>query len=186
MSREEVKKVSVLPWEEKVHRYHLPMHYAANLQEVEDVLGDIEETLREGGMEGLGYQKQEEQITEVGAGIGYLNAYIDSLAAEIDLQIDRPLYEGFQNDATEQLSRIKMENYTTENTLQLKTHHVLTDGYGKPIEYDGIEPSLTMADFLGLTSLGEGTKERQLVGMPEEFKNFTNLFDLEYDTIKRT
>jgi len=77
-----------------------------------------------------------------------------------------------------------MENYTTENTLQLKTHHVMTDGYGTPIEYDGIAPSLTMADFLGLTSLGEGTKDGQLVGMPEEFKNFTNLFALEYDTIK--
>jgi len=101
MSREEVKKVSVLPWEEKVHRYYPPVHYVTNLQEVEDVLADIEETLREGGMAGLGYQKQEAQIADVGAGIGYLNAYIDSLAAEIDLQIDRPLYEGFQNDAAE-------------------------------------------------------------------------------------
>jgi len=39
-----------------------------NLQEVEDALAEIEETLREGGMEGLGYQKQEEQIADVGRG----------------------------------------------------------------------------------------------------------------------
>jgi hypothetical protein len=41
-----------------------------------------------------------------------------------------------------------------------------------------------VADFLGISSLGTGSVDGKLVGIPEEFKDFTSMFTLEYDSIK--
>lgn len=92
------------------------MGYITILQQVETYIKKMEDTLSEGEMEGLGYNSQEEKIKEAGAGIGYLNAYISSLPWVLDGKIDQPLYKGFQNDATEYLSRI------TWKITRLKIH----------------------------------------------------------------
>ena len=184
MSAGELKQLSAAKWQEKIHPMYLPMGYVTILQEVETYIKKIEDTLSEGEMEGLGYQSQEEKIEETGAGIGYLNAYISSLPWELYGKIDQPLYQGFQNDAAEDLSRIRMEDYTTENTLQIKVHREVNGGAGKPYGYDTGAAALTMKDFLGLTSLGGEEKTGNLAGVPKEFKDFTKLFAMDYDRIK--
>ena len=183
MSAEEVKKVMAVQWEEK-EPYCMPHGYQYKLENVDNYLKEMDELLLEAGMEGLGYQSQAENIQKTALGMGLLNAYISTLMSEIDAQIDQPLYRGFQNEATEQLSRIRMEDYSTENTLGLKRHYKIHDAYGQIMEYDAQAVSLTMKDFLGLTSLNDNAGRGDLIGMPKEFSDFTNLFAVEYDKIK--
>ena len=183
MSAEEVKKVMAVQWEEK-EPYCMPHGYQYKLENVDNYLKEMDELLLEAGMEGLGYQSQAENIQKTALGMGLLNAYISTLMSEIDAQIDQPLYRGFQNEATEQLSRIRMEDYSTENTLGLKRHYKIHDAYGQIMEYDAQAVSLTMKDFLGLTSLDDNAGHGDLIGMPKEFSDFTNLFAVEYDKIK--
>ena len=183
MSAEEVKKVMAVQWEEK-EPYCMPHGYQYKLENVDNYLKEMDELLLEAGMEGLGYQSQAENIQKTALGMGLLNAYISTLMSEIDAQIDQPLYRGFQNEATEQLSRIRMEDYSTENTLGLKRHYKIHDAYGQIMEYDAQAVSLTMKDFLGLTSLNDNAGHGDLIGMPKEFSDFTNLFAVEYDKIK--
>ena len=117
MSAEEVKKVMAVQWEEK-EPYCMPHGYQYKLENVDNYLKEMDELLLEAGMEGLGYQSQAENIQKTALGMGLLNAYISTLMSEIDAQIDQPLYRGFQNEATEQLSRIRMEDYSAETALQ--------------------------------------------------------------------
>jgi hypothetical protein len=184
VKEEELKKIDITKWEEKTHLSHLPMHHGSALFNVNRYLNEIEDILREAGMEGLGYQDQEKEIEELIEDQANLNAYIYSAGWEFQEKIDTPLYKGFQNDAAEKLSRINLEDYTTENTLEIKKHHVMYDSYGNRLEYDTIAPSLSMADFLGISSLGTGSADGKLVGIPEEFKDFTSMFTMEYDSIK--
>jgi hypothetical protein len=179
-----IPKIYITQWEEKIHLSHLPMHHGNALFNVNRYLNEIEDILREAGMEGLGYQDQEKEIEELIEDQANLNAYIYSAGWEFQEKIDTPLYKGFQNDAAEKLSRINLEDYTTENTLEIKKHHVMYDSYGNRLEYDTIAPSLSMADFLGISSLGTGSADGKLVGIPEEFKDFTSMFTMEYDSIK--
>jgi hypothetical protein len=184
VKEEELKKIDITKWEEKTHLSHLPMHHGSALFNVNRYLNEIEDILREAGMEGLGYQDQEKEIEELIEDQANLNAYINSAGWEFQEKIDTPLYKGFQNDAAEELSRINLEDYTTENTLEIKKHHVMYDSYGNRLEYDTTAPSLSMADFLGISSLGTGSADGKLVGIPEEFKDFTSMFTMEYDSIK--
>jgi hypothetical protein len=184
LKEEELKKIDITQWEKKTHLSHLPMHHGSALFNVNRYLNEIEDILREAGMEGLGYQDQEKEIEELIEDQANLNAYINSAGWEFQDKIDTPLYKGFQNDAAEKLSRINLEDYTTENTLEIKKHHVMYDSYGNRLEYDTTAPSLSMADFLGISSLGTGSVDGKLVGIPEEFKNFTSMFTMEYDSIK--
>jgi hypothetical protein len=184
LKEEELKKIDITQWEEKTHLSHLPMHHGSALFNVNRYLNEIEDILREAGMEGLGYQDQENEIEELIEDQANLNAYINSAGWEFQDKIDTPLYKGFQNDAAEKLSRINLEDYTTENTLEIKKHHVMYDSYGNRLEYDTTAPSLSMADFLGISSLGTGSVDGKLVGIPEEFKDFTSMFTMEYDSIK--
>jgi hypothetical protein len=184
LKEEELKKIDITQWEEKTHLSHLPMHHGSALFNVNRYLNEIEDILREAGMEGLGYQDQEKEIEELIEDQANLNAYINSAGWEFQDKIDTPLYKGFQNDAAEKLSRINLEDYTTENTLEIKKHHVMYDSYGNRLEYDTTAPSLSMADFLGISSLGTGSVDGKLVGIPEEFKDFTSMFTMEYDSIK--
>jgi hypothetical protein len=184
LKEEELKKIDITQWEEKTHLSHLPMHHGSALFNVNRYLNEIEDILREAGMEGLGYQDQEKEIEELIEDQANLNAYINSAGWEFQDKIDTPLYKGFQNDAAEKLSRINLEDYTTENTLEIKKHHVMYDSYGNRLEYDTTAPSLSMADFLGISSLGTGSADGKLVGIPEEFKDFTSMFTMEYDSIK--
>jgi hypothetical protein len=184
LKEEELKKIDITQWEEKTHLSHLPMHHGSALFNVNRYLNEIEDILREAGMEGLGYQDQEKEIEELIEDQANLNAYINSAGWEFQDKIDTPLYKGFQNDAAEKLSRINLEDYTTENTLEIKKHHVMYDSYGNRLEYDTTAPSLSMADFLGISSLSTGSADGKLVGIPEEFKDFTSMFTMEYDSIK--
>jgi hypothetical protein len=184
LKEDELKKIDITQWEEKIHLSHLPMHHGSALFNVNRYLNEIEDILREAGMEGLGYQDQEKEIEELIEDQANLNAYINSAGWEFQDKIDTPLYKGFQNDAAEKLSRINLEDYTTENTLEIKKHHVMYDSYGNRLEYDTTAPSLSMADFLGISSLGAGGADGKLVGIPEEFKDFTSMFTMEYDSIK--
>ncbi len=185
MSADELKKVNITYWEEKIHPY-LGINYIYNLQEVESYLKEMEYILSEGNMSGLDYRSQEDKIEDIGTGIGYLNSYISSLVWELDEKIDHPLYQGFQNEATEFLSRISMEEYTTDNTLQIRRHHEMLDENGSPISFDSVAPSLSMKDFLGLTGLDGEDVDANLVGIPKEFRDFTNLFAADYDKIKES
>ncbi len=80
------------------------------------------------------------------------------------------MYKGFVNGATEWLSRIKLADFKTINTLGIQDENA-SNPYAKKYY-------LSMNEFLGTNSIViEDT-------IPEEMKEFTRLFENQYDSIK--
>ena len=60
------------------------------------------------------------------------NTYISSVIPELQENLDKPLYIAFNHHATEDLSRIRMEDYTTENKLGIKRWVTVLGTEGMP------------------------------------------------------
>jgi len=183
MGAEETKEVYD-EWNGKIHPYLLPMHLMTTLGDVNDDLKDMEETVTEAGMESILYTDRTSAISDVAEGTGILNGYIMSLIPTAKSRLDDPLYKGFDQGATEMLSRIRMEDYATDNTLSIKDHSVMHGGYGEVYEYDIKKDKLTIDDFLGLNSLKGTGEPGSLTNVPKEFQSFTDMFTLDYNEIK--
>lgn len=145
---EELKQLSVMPWGERVHGFYGPMQYEYLLLDLNEKLLDIEKYIVEEGLESTYYKDQEENITNVVSGLSCLNNYVMNLSTHIHDCIDGPLYDGFVNDATESLSRIKMENYSTDNTMDIKVNSTVYYGSGEAQIVSTLKSELTIDDFL--------------------------------------
>ena len=170
-------------WEEKGQTVLMPHALQCNFEEIDRLLKDMDDTVQEAGLGGIGYHGLGDDITKLTEWAAYLNAYIGSLIPELQEQLDKPLYIAFNHHATESLSRIRMEDYTTENKLGLKRWTTVPGTEGVPTQELVEDPRLSMEDFLGLTVMGD-VREGKLVGMPEEFRDFTDMFAVDYNTIK--
>ncbi len=170
-------------WEEKGQTVLMPHALQCNFEEIDRLLKDMDDTVQEAGLGGIGYHGLGDDITKLTEWAAYLNAYIGSLIPELQEQLDKPLYIAFNHHATESLSRIRMEDYTTENKLGLKRWTTVPGTEGMPTQELVEDPQLSMEDFLGLTVMGD-VREGKLVGMPEEFRDFTDMFAVDYNTIK--
>lgn len=183
MGAEETKEVYD-EWNGKIHPYLLPMHLMTTLGDANDDLKEMEEIVTEAGMESILYTDRTSAISDVAEGTGILNGYIMSLIPTAESRLDDPLYKGFDRGATEMLSRIRMEDYATDNTLSIKDHSVMHGGYGEVYEYDIKKDKLTIDDFLGLNSLKGPGEPGSLTNVPKEFQSFTDMFTLDYNGIK--
>lgn len=155
-----------------------PETLAAGFRKAEGLIREMDQIVIGAGMDGLGYRSQEEDIAKIGKWAGYLNNYLDSTLSEVEEQIDQPLYNHFNQGATEGLERITPGGYTTENTLRLTKYTTLESQGAAMGVY--LEPEkLTLEDFLGLNSLGDGS-EGLLGNVPKEFVVFTDMFAVDY------
>ena len=142
----EIKKLT-LDWHEKEK---LP---AVNLIGVWTELFDIDKRLsscnsrmEEVGL-GTGYYSQSNELNECVEGVNVLDMYILQLHPYIDSKLDDPLYKGFANGATETISRIRLDQFSTDNLPGI-TDTVAASGYEK-YTYQKEKTKLGFADFLG-------------------------------------
>ena len=182
MSASEIKYV-YSEWESKGQAVLLPYALQYNYEEIDGLLKDMDNIANEAGLGGIGYQSQESDITKLAEWAGYLNAYISSVIPELQESLDKPLYIAFNHHAAEDLSRIRMEDYTTENKLGIKRWVTVPGTEGMPTRELVEDTTLSMEDFLGLTVLEEAG-ERKIIGMPKEFRDFTDMFAVDYNLIK--
>ena len=182
MSASEIKYV-YSEWESKGQAVLLPYALQYNYEEIDGLLKDMDNIANEAGIGGIGYQSQESGITKLAEWAGYLNAYISSVIPELQESLDKPLYIAFNHHAAEDLSRIRMEDYTTENKLGIKRWVTVPGTEGVPARELVEDTTLSMEDFLGLTVLEEAG-ERKIIGMPKEFQDFTDMFAVDYNLIK--
>ena len=182
MGASEIKYV-YSEWESKGQAVLLPYALQYNYEEIDGLLKDMDNIANEAGLGGIGYQSQESGITKLAEWAGYLNAYISSVIPELQESLDKPLYIAFNHHAAEDLSRIRMEDYTTENKLGIKRWVTVPGTEGVPARELVEDTTLSMEDFLGLTVLEEAG-ERKIIGMPKEFQDFTDMFAVDYNLIK--
>ena len=182
MGASEIKYV-YSEWESKGQAVLLPYALQYNYEEIDGLLKDMDNIANEAGLGGIGCQSQESGITKLAEWAGYLNAYISSVIPELQESLDKPLYTAFNHHAAEDLSRIRMEDYTTENKLGIKRWVTVPGTEGVPTRELVEDTTLSMEDFLGLTVLEEAG-ERKIIGMPKEFQDFTDMFAVDYNLIK--
>ena len=182
MGASEIKYV-YSEWESKGQAVLLPYALQYNYEEIDGLLKDMDNIANEAGIGGIGCQSQESGITKLAEWAGYLNAYISSVIPELQESLDKPLYIAFNHHAAEDLSRIRMEDYTTENKLGIKRWVTVPGTEGMPTRELVEDTTLSMEDFLGLTVLEEAG-ERKIIGMPKEFQDFTYMFAVDYNLIK--
>ena len=170
-------------WESKGDECYPAWKLQRNFLDINDLLKDMEEIVQEAGLGSIGYRSQESEINEISQDMLHLNAYIRSAIPELEDRLDKPLCKHFNQNATESISRISLDEYTTENKLGMKRWELRTGPGGLPVKRLMDAPTLTMEDFMGLTTLEEQA-DRSLVGMPKAFSNFTEMFAVDYNLLK--
>lgn len=154
----------------------LPIHLAESLISMNAELAKIDELLVDDGVESIYHINQEDNIDYSMEMLGELLAYSSDLAFYALELIDKPLYKNFNLNATESISRIKVEDYSTENTLGITyTTHA---SYG---DTQNAKKTLSIEDFLGVTAPENGGN---LSNIPKEFSDFSNQYVTMYENLK--
>ncbi len=128
----EIKKILYIDWQDKTSITLQPNICMDLLCEINRTLLDLQGYLEDEEMDGLGYKDQTDAIQQQEIDFGTLNAYIDSTEGWIYGHLDHPLYKGFVNGATEWLSRIKLADFKTINTLGIQDKNA-SNPYAKNI-----------------------------------------------------
>ena len=154
----------------------LPIHLAESLISMNTELAKIDELLVDDGVESIYHINQEDNIGYSMEMLGELLAYSSDLAFYALELIDKPLYKNFNLNVTESISRIKVEDYSTENTLGITyTTHA---SYG---DIQNTKKTLSIEDFLGVTAPENGGN---LSNIPKEFTDFSNQYVTMYENLK--
>lgn len=155
----------------------LTVHMVETLLDMNSELAKIDELLVDAGVEGIYHTNQEENICYSAEMLGELLAYSSNLAFYALELIDKPLYKNFNLNATESISRIKVEDYSTENTLGITyTAHTSHGDYE-----NCAKKTLSIEDFLGVTAPENGGT---LSNIPKEFTDFSNQYVTMYENLK--
>lgn len=155
----------------------LPIHLAESLISMNAELAKIDELLVDDGVESIYHINQEDNIDYSMEMLGELLAYSSDLAFYALELIDKPLYKNFNLNATESISRIKVEDYSTENTLGITyTAHTSHGDYE-----NCAKKTLSIEDFLGVTAPENGGT---LSNIPKEFTDFSNQYVTMYENLK--
>ena len=97
-------------------------------------------------------------------------------------ELDHPLYVDFKNNATETLSRIVLEEISTENTFGME-EHMQVSGHGYTCVSKRVKPELKFSDFLGITDI-EPEDGYPVLENVETMGEFASLFRADYDRMK--
>jgi len=147
MSQTEKKQLDP-QWEDKIHDYITPGHFDM-LNTIEDKIQSCNDVLEEAGIGGISYRPQKSEIETYMENVAVLNRFINGLRADLDELIDQPLYESFNQNATENLSRIHMSDFKTANTVGLTMETTLYDETGMSTTITQLKDGLSFEDFLG-------------------------------------
>ena len=140
---------------------------------VENHIQDCATTLAGEGID-IGYISQIPAIEEVVEWKGSIYAYATALREYVYDKIDQPLYKAFVNGATETISRIKLENYSVADDLDICGNNEALIAKHQGYEFYR-KKELKFADFLG-TENQNGTLIRS-----ESLEAFTAVFGSQYE-----
>ena len=176
--RSEIKQVDYAFSENGNVNFHIfeLLDYLNNLN---SCLSELDELLMDGGIDGIDHKNFGEDIEYSCEMLMELIGYSATAATTAGSLIDLPLYEGFNHHATEALSRIHLDDYSIENNLGI-CHTVYRD---RQLPIDVENESLKIEDFVGLTmnTIGGG-----LSVVPEEFRQFTDIYSGFYESYKES
>jgi len=153
------------------------MNLYDGLDEMNSELQKIDELLVDDGVEGISHTSYADDIEYTSDMLAKMLAYTGELSINALSLIDDPLCKNFNLHATEDISRIKVEDYTTPNTIGVQIAYVHAD------ESEDIDTpeTLSIEDFLGITSPENGGRLRNV---PKEFSDFTNQYVQIYEALK--
>ena len=152
------------------------------LEELDELLCNADEVLSGTDIPKTGYISQTEKIYRLTDQVGGFFQYVSSLPNDIDSIIEEPLYYGFNKGATENLSRVHLEDIQTENTLGIGEEYTISArGYNysnwRTKEY------LTIADFMGNTTPEEANPYDGIISA-EYVEEFARLFEEDYNNMQ--
>lgn len=81
---------------------------------------------------------------------GCLESYVCCTYSRAYNELDYPLFLGLSKGATETLSRVRLNDITTENAFHMEEHYLVSAGSAEEIYSKRIRSNLTMSDFMGL------------------------------------
>ena len=176
MDRSELKKVDEAFYQNSNITF-FPMNLYDGLDEMNSELQKIDELLVDDGVEGISHTSYADDIEYTSDMLAKMLAYTGELSINALSLIDDPLCKNFNLHATEDISRIKVEDYTTPNTIGVQIAYVHAD------ESEDIDTpeTLSIEDFLGITSPENGGRLRNV---PKEFSDFTNQYVQIYEALK--
>ena len=99
-------------WESKGDECYPVWKFQWEFLDIDGLLKDMEEITQEAGLGGIGYQSQVSEINEISQDMLHLNAYIRSAIPELEDRLDKPLGKHFNQNATESISWISLDDYT--------------------------------------------------------------------------
>ena len=176
MDRSELKKVDATFWQNSSITF-LPIHLYDALENMNSELEKIDELLVDDDVESINHTSYLDDAEYTCEMLGKMLAYSSDLATYASYLIDEPLYKNFNLHATEDISRIKVEDYTTPNTIGVQIAYVHAD----ESEHIDTPETLSIEDFLGITSPENGGRLRNV---PKEFTDFTEQYVKIYETLK--
>jgi hypothetical protein len=146
-----------------------------NLDSIDNDFLDAQDLLTNAGEAGFSYSTQRSEIEKIGESLGALAEYISGLHGQMDRDLDDPFYKSFVNDATEYMSRIKLENFKTANTLGIEREDYISE-YGQNYYYKVQPRELGFAAFLGLARFEQHNLEGNYY-----VEAFADLFAAQYE-----
>lgn len=138
-------------------------------------------------MSGNGYNSQIDNFSTLLGNLQTMWHYLESIPYDLDSLIDEPLNKKFANEATEGISRIKLDNFKTKETTGIKETLISTVN-GKTYSAEIDKSEVGFSDFLG-SSLGDtkiiAGNEDAISSLKQTdcVKNFANLFKSDYESL---
>ena len=175
----EVKKV-YQGWEEKNRAGYGVNNIFETIYAIDRALIECENQLSKVGL-GIGYTSNYSRLDRVAEDKTVLYNYIHYLPVYVEDKIDRPLSENFRLNATERISRIRLEDFEIDNNLGVMEKVCRHDGtYGTEQK----KSKINLQDFMGILE-GKiedgGSSYSVTTGCVEEF---AEIFESQYDAFK--
>lgn len=153
---------------------------STQLHNVNIAFQNADEALSAAGERGISYSSQFDQINDIVNDLSALETYVTALPYQIDEKLDTPFHKAFANEATETLSRVRLSEFVTDNTLGIHAVGTIPDGYSyESYEYIYLKSNLGFEDFLGVNKNREYSVEGNFF-----VKEFSDLFEEQYESLK--
>ncbi|MDE7332102.1 MAG: hypothetical protein K2O16_07650 [Lachnospiraceae bacterium] len=177
---DEERKKAYLGWAEKGASVLNTMQVFQTFYETDQALVECEKELEKVGL-GTGYTSKLATLDKLVEDRAVLYEYVWTLLDYVETKIDKPLCENFRLHATEEISRIRLDDFEVDNTLGItETVCVMRDG----MPATKTKAKLTFYDFIGMA---EGDPEMRggcIAVTNGKVEEFSSIFVSQYEAYK--
>jgi hypothetical protein len=174
---EEETKLFDIAWESKENTCTFPANMCSAMVEIRDIINNCNDALTRSGLSAISYSGDAgyQELVRITNNILNLNNYVKNVRADLGSAIDDPLFYAFnqKGKATELLSLIHMEDFQTENTVNVGGIVALGGNIATTTK-----PTIGFSDFIGT---GGEANEAALVTQKVCVQEFNDLFARVYE-----